>query len=312
MLTKEKLYGVWAGLSVPWTEEDRFDEAAFRTDIRSCIDVGVHGIYTGGTTGEFFALSDAEFKAITKTLIEETGNSNCRIQIGCTDLYTRGVIEKMEYAASLGAQAIQLAIPFWIPMSDEEIFSFFKDLYNAVPSVSVIIYHNRNAKREFTVDQIRRIIEVNPNLVGIKHNCFSLENTREFVEKLPELSIFVGEDNFFECMKFGVRGCYSSLVTLNPHLLLQLYDLCAKGDFEKAAVINERMLKLFEGFSILSKKGYRPHAIDRCLGSLNGFLKASLRVREPFESVSEEDYAILKKWVEKNVPEFLKLEPMEL
>ena len=66
MLTRANFTGPWAGLPVPWTKNDRFDEAVFRTDVQRCCDAGVPGVYTAGTTGEFYAMEFEEWKAVAK------------------------------------------------------------------------------------------------------------------------------------------------------------------------------------------------------------------------------------------------------
>src|SRR5687767_844041 len=65
-LTRQNLHGVWPALIVPWTDDDRLDEKRFAKEVRSYSDTGVHGVYTGGTTGEYYAQDDATYERITK------------------------------------------------------------------------------------------------------------------------------------------------------------------------------------------------------------------------------------------------------
>ena len=81
MLTRDTLIGVWAGLPVPWAEDGTFDEAMSQRDAQKCCEAGVHGIYTAGTTGEFYAQNFDEFKAILTALTavtRETGTPTDR------------------------------------------------------------------------------------------------------------------------------------------------------------------------------------------------------------------------------------------
>ena len=89
ILTRQTLRGVWAALIVPWTERNELDEARFIKECRSYGDTGVHGIYTGGTTGEFYAQDDRTFEAITRIACREGHTANLPVQIGCTTLSTR-------------------------------------------------------------------------------------------------------------------------------------------------------------------------------------------------------------------------------
>ena len=70
MLTRENFVGPWAGLPVAWTDEDTFDETAYRADVRACCEANVPGIYTGGTTGEFYAMEFDEFQQVARAAVE--------------------------------------------------------------------------------------------------------------------------------------------------------------------------------------------------------------------------------------------------
>ena len=71
MLQRNDMIGPWAGLPVAWTPADTFDEDAYRTDVAKTCAAGVPGIYTAGTTGEFYATEIDEWTAITKATIDE-------------------------------------------------------------------------------------------------------------------------------------------------------------------------------------------------------------------------------------------------
>ena len=71
MLTRKEMIGPWAGLPVAWDEHLMFDEDAYRADVERTCKAGVPGVYTGGTTGEFYAMEFDEWKAVTKVTVEE-------------------------------------------------------------------------------------------------------------------------------------------------------------------------------------------------------------------------------------------------
>ena len=71
MLTHETFIGPWAGLPVAWTEDDQFDEETYRGDVARCCQVGMPGVYTGGTTGEFYAMEYDEFQVVARAAVED-------------------------------------------------------------------------------------------------------------------------------------------------------------------------------------------------------------------------------------------------
>ncbi|PIX44415.1 MAG: dihydrodipicolinate synthase family protein, partial [Armatimonadetes bacterium CG_4_8_14_3_um_filter_58_9] len=61
-LTSDTLRGIWAGVTLPWNEDYSLDEQSLRENLRRLVDARVHGIYTTGSTGEFYALDMSEFR----------------------------------------------------------------------------------------------------------------------------------------------------------------------------------------------------------------------------------------------------------
>ena len=116
MLTRENFTGPWAGLPVAWTADNRFDEDTYRQDVAGCCQAGVPGVYTGGTTGEFYAMEFDEFKAVARATVEECRRHSKPAMIGCTSTYTLGAARRAPARPSCGADAIQVALPFWMEM----------------------------------------------------------------------------------------------------------------------------------------------------------------------------------------------------
>ena len=108
MLTREIFIGPWAGLPVAWTDDDRFDEQTYRQDVARCCEAGVPGVYSGGTTGEFYAMEFEEFKAVARATVEECRSRNTPCMIGCSSTYTLGAIRRAKIARELGAECEQV------------------------------------------------------------------------------------------------------------------------------------------------------------------------------------------------------------
>ena len=84
MMSRETFRGPWAGLPVAWTDAGNFDEETYRQDVRRCAEAGMPGVYTGGTTGEFYAMEFQEFQAVARATVEECHAGGKPAMIGCT------------------------------------------------------------------------------------------------------------------------------------------------------------------------------------------------------------------------------------
>ena len=121
MLSRHQMIGPWAGLPVAWRNDLSFDEDAYRANVAKCCRAGMPGVYTCGTTGEFYAMEFDEFKAVSRATVEECRAHGKPCAIGCTSTYTLGVARRAAYAAELGADAIQVALPFWMELAGKHI-----------------------------------------------------------------------------------------------------------------------------------------------------------------------------------------------
>ncbi len=305
-LTKENFIGPWAGLPVAWSEDDQFDEAVYRSDVEKCCGLGIPGIYSGGTTGEFYATEFDEFTAITKATIETCRKHATPVMIGVSSTYTGGAIKRAEFAASAGAQAIQVALPFWMEVHDTEVVKFFKDVARAAPGLSLSIYETTRAKRVLTLDEHRKIKEAIPNYLMVKANADTIGTTPEGCRGLTDLGInvFVDEGTHWpELGPHGACGCCSAFVYYNPKLVLSMWEDLKKKDWPAVTSGSER-IKTVYGFIFkeFANKGYLDSALDRFGGIAGGVLKTSLHCRRPYPSLRPEDVVKLRKWYAENTP----------
>ena len=311
-LTRAELGGIWAALPVAWTAADEFDEEVYRRDVEACCRAGVHGVYTGGTTGEFYAQDTAEFRAIADATIDVCRSAGTPTQIGCTMTYTRGVIERARYAQEQGADAIQIALPYWVALTDEEVIQFFADVASACPGMPMVMYDTvGRAKRSIDVDLLARIVDRVPELVGIKADTSPAAGGTEKVSRFSEyISVLVPDPILADMTPLGARGCCSAMVYANPSLILHYFELCRTGKLDQAGAIQQKLKLLIEvGLAPFTEMQYADTAYDRMLGNVNGFLHTSLHARRPYRGTCREHVDQLRGWLRGNFPEMLDLSP---
>jgi dihydrodipicolinate synthase/N-acetylneuraminate lyase len=309
MLTKKQMVGPWAGLPIAWKDDDTFDEKTYREDVARCCKAGVPGVYTGGTTGEFYALEFEEFKKVTDATIRECKNAKTPVMIGCTSTFTLGVIRRARYAKERGADAIQIALPYWMEVPDSEVVRFFREVSEAVPDMPIMIYETLRARKAISLALHRQIHEEVPGVIGVKSNEDTLGHTKEGCSEISKLyNVFVGENMWYELGPCGAIGCCSSLVYQNPRIVLQAFKLVLEKKWKEVKVWMDKFNHIFyEGLKPAVGAGCVDSAVDRLLGLSAGFLKTSLWCRRPYPSCTKEHLKEFQKWLKKHHPEFLEL-----
>ncbi len=274
-LTRENFVGPWAGLPVAWTDDDQFDEQRYRGDVKRCCDAGIPGSYTGGTTGEFYAMEFDEFKAVAKATVEEAHANGTPAVVGCTSTYTLGACRRAAYAAQIGADGIQVALPFWLEVADDQIEPFFKQVVDAGGGIVLSIYETLRAKKALTLDQHKAIKDAAPSYLMVKSNDGTVGCTPQGCEALSEfVNVFVGEPSWPALGSHGAIGCCSSCVYWNPRITLEQWNLLQQKRWAelKAACEGTIAMDTFiaEQFG---PRGFTDTAYDHLGGVAFGFLQ---------------------------------------
>ena len=308
-LTRDTFTGPWAGLPVAWTDDDRFDEATYRADVERCCLAGAPGVYTAGTTGEFYAQELDEFTAIARATIDVCHAHNTPAMIGVTSTYTLGAMRRAAIAAELGADAIQLALPFWLPIDDRQVVPFCQQVSAAAGDMPLSIYDTARTKHPLTLAEHEAIHAAVPNYLMVKAVASTVGATPEGCRELSQVvNVFVGEHLWPSLVPHGARGGCSSMIYWNPRLVLSVWKQIVAGNESVSRRWSEQvgpLLKfLFEEFG---PKGFTDSAYDRLGGVAGGFLKTSLSCRAPYPHASAADAESLRNWYRQNFPEMLDL-----
>ena len=307
MLTRDTFIGPWAGLPVAWTDDDRFDETAYRADVARCCQAGVPGVYSGGTTGEFYAMEFDEFKAVTRAIVEESHAQGKPAMTGCTSTYTLGAVRRAAYAAEVGADAIQVTLPYWMEIGDRQIVPFFQEVVKASGGLPLSIYETMRAKKGAPSRTTPCDQGCGTQLLGGQGQWRDPGmHTRRLPGPLGVHQCVCWRGQFRQIGPGRHKGGCSSLVYWNPRVILPLWQQVEQQDWASADATCQRISNLFEFLGkTFGPKGLTDTAFDRLGGTTGGFLKCGLRSRGPYPSATSDDVETLRRWYRANFPEML-------
>ena len=306
-LTLENFRGSWAGLPVAWTPQNQFDEQTYRGDVARCCRLGAPGVYTGGTTGEFYAMEFDEFQRVTRATVEEAHRAGKPAMIGVSSTYTLGAARRAAYAAEAGANAVQVALPFWMEIPDGEVIEFFREVSTAAGDRPLSIYETRRAKKALTVEQHRAIKAELPNYLMVKANGETLGVTEAGCAALTKLGINVFCDEGSLWPRLGPRGaagCCSSFIYYAPDLVLKTNVALAQRNWDQLNVCAAKLHRLLDFLMAeFAPRAYYDSAMDRLGGVAGGVLRSGLYCRGPYPHANKKDVQILREWYRQNLPE---------
>jgi len=248
-----------------------------------------------------------EFQAVTRATIEECHRLDAPAMIGCTSTYTLGAVRRAAYAAECGADAIQVALPYWMEVPGDCIVPFFKEVSDAAPRLALAIYETRRAKVCLTLEQHQAVKEAVPAYLMVKANEGTLGESPEGCRQLSQfVNVFVAESLFGSLGRCGAKGGCSSVVYWYPAFVLELWRQVEAQNWEAVDAGCATLEKLFAFiFRQWGPRSFTDTGFDRLGGAASGFLDVSLRSRGPYPSAKYGDVEIWQNWVRENLPEIL-------
>ena len=133
----------WAGpmpaVVTPFDAAGRVDAAAFEANVGRLLAAGATGIVAGGCTGEFWALSLDERKALYGLAVRAVAGRGT-VLVGTGAVRQEDVIELTRHARSVGCDGAVVTPPYFVKLTDDEIFAHFEAVCGAV-DLPVCLYN---------------------------------------------------------------------------------------------------------------------------------------------------------------------------
>lgn len=231
-----------------WRSSGTVDVDAQASTVRKLVDAGVGGIAVMGTTGEGMNLTLDEFRTTVDVTVEAVGG---RIPVfaGVTGLNTRDAVERGRYVHARGA-GILSGLPMWQELSQQNAIQFYKDLAEAFPDTSVMVYENPVAFRvTFAAESWQQLSRI-PNVVAAKVGTdpTTMINALRLVGH--DLRLMPIDRLLPTYSEYGAGACWSTDVALGPWAVLAMARACQKGELARAREIQAEFLELDRRFGI--------------------------------------------------------------
>jgi 4-hydroxy-tetrahydrodipicolinate synthase len=305
-LTRENLHGVWAAIATPFDEHERFDEDAFRENVRRLHTAGVHGIYTTDSDGEFYAIELDEFRRIVDVFADEAQRLGAPTMVGVTWSHTQGIVDRLRHAAERGILGAHVGHPFFMPSTPESYRAFWQDVSDAVPDWFGLVHYNNPRCHNYQYGPQYALLQRElPKLIGTKHVGVEFPEFMTLMAEAPRLSHLVGEGVMMPYMLFGARGINSWFTSFNPRFVLDLYDDVVHGRWDQARCRQERLHAFIRAKEVLRGSGHLHGILNKAMGDASSFLVPSKTIRRPYLPVPREAIDQFRRIADEQFPDLL-------
>jgi 4-hydroxy-tetrahydrodipicolinate synthase len=229
-MTAPSRFQLYAAPVTVFADDDELDLDATRTLFGWLQEMGVDGLFTPGTTGEFTALDDDERLAVIEAALEVFGPESVIAHIGAAS--TRQTVRLAQTAQRLGATRLAAITPYYFPAGEKALVDHVTRVTDAAPEASHYLYvFPPRAVTTVAPATLARLAGI-PGLVGAKISGLSFAENEAYREAVPaDFQLFSGNDiDLVRLADAGFVGVVSGVSNVFPELFVAATRAVLAGD----------------------------------------------------------------------------------
>ena len=305
-LTFDQIRGNWATLLSAWNADGSLDLGRLAAEIDALIALRVDGIYSNGTAGEFHTQTETEFDRISECLAVKCNAGGMPFQIGVSHMSAQISLERLRRIVPLKPGAMQVILPDWFPVTEDEAVAFLERMADVADGIGLVLYNPPHAKRVWNPEQIGRLAERVPALIGLKTAGGDDAWYASMRQHLARLSVFVPGHLLASGVQRGANGAYSNVACLNPAAAQRWTDQM-RTDLAGALELEQRLRRFMDGYiaPFITEQRYCNAACDRFMALLGGWADVGERMRWPYRSIPAAEVERVRPAAQELIPEFI-------
>lgn len=248
-----KFQGVYTALITPFTNNGDICLETLANLLHLQEQAQVDSVVLLGTTGEPATIDDSERDLLVSTTVRQL-KGKVPIMVGCGSPSTKKTIEMAKRAQDLGADAIQIIVPYLNKPMQEGLFLHFEAISKAI-TLPICVYNiPGRCSVNLEVATLKRIAEL-PNIAGVKECSGNFQQIMDIVEQIcknkPGFSLLSGDDPVtLPMMAVGAHGIMSVISNLVPRAMVQFVQAIQAGNLSLAQKLNYALMPLMKAVSV--------------------------------------------------------------
>jgi 4-hydroxy-tetrahydrodipicolinate synthase len=231
------------------------------------LGAGARGIVAGGTTGEYYALDEAERMTIMR-IVHDVTAGRALLVAGCNAGATRHSIRLATAARDLGYDGLMLAAPATSLPQQHELAAHFVAVAESAGLPTILYNYPARAGLEIGLECLDRVAG-HPLVIGLKESSGDFSRLLTLLQRYAgELTVMCGsDDQAVDYFFWGVRGWLAGTANVLPRQHVAIIDAANAGDHDRARRLFERLLPWVQhmeagAYNQKAKLGLRHVGID--------------------------------------------------
>lgn len=292
-----ELKGIIPPILTPMNPDESVNLNELRSQIERLLKGGVHGLFTFGTNGEGYILSeDEKIQVLEATIDQVKGRVPVYAGTGCVS--TADTIRMSKKAQELGADVLSIITPGFAVASQKELYDHYAEVAGHV-DIPIVLYNiparTGNKLLPETVAKLAKDVDL---IMGAKDSSGDWDNLLAYITLTRELDkdfrVLSGNDSLIlPCLKEGGAGGIAGCANVYPHTLASIYELYKAGKLEEAQSAQDSIAS----FRAVFKYG-NPNTVVKKAVSLLGYPVGDCR--RPFNYLCDEGIDALQLVLKEN------------
>jgi N-acetylneuraminate lyase len=234
-----KFEGIMPALVTPLKADESINTEVLARLIKYFDEKGAHGFYVGGATGDGSYLRIDERKATTEVAARLCKEYNKVCIVHCGSKATRDAVELIEYAVSLGVDAVS-AMPQPKTTAPQRK-AYYTALTEAAGETPFLIYYIPALSVDVSLEELLDLLSLK-NVIGLKFSDANFFYMKRLLIHRPDIVIFSGEDELFTYgLLAGAHGGIGMNYNVFPELFVTMYKCCKNGDIVNAMKLQDAL-----------------------------------------------------------------------
>ena len=284
--------GTGVALITPFDKDLNIDFNAYGRIIEYVIDEDIDFLVPLGSTGETATLNDEEARKCLDFVIDVNKGRKPILAGNFGGNNTRELVKKISDYDFKGIDGILSSSPAYVKPNQAGIYSHYMSMAE-VSSVPIMIYNvPGRTKSNIESDTTIALAKASKKFIGIKEASGDLIQATRIIKNRPEGFIVTSGDDevALPMIAAGGDGVISVIANACPGYFSRMTRYCRAGELEKARDCNFKTYDLHKWLYIEGN----PVGIKSAMEVL-GFCENHVRL--PLHTMSEDNYAALKKCV---------------
>ncbi|MCV3205253.1 dihydrodipicolinate synthase family protein [Mesorhizobium sp. YC-39] len=226
--------GVFPAVTTKLDQDGSINLEATQASINRLIDNGVSGIIVLPMLGENASLLPWEKEAVIRAAREAVAG-RVPLLSGLAEISTAGAVAGARAFQDHGAEGLMVFPSLGYKTDPRETAEWYKAIAGA-SDLPIMIYNNPIAYGVDVTPAILKMLADCPTIVAVKEETGDVRRVTDmFIALGNRFDIFCGvDDQIVESMSLGATGWVSGMTNAWPKECVQLFNLCAAGNFAKA------------------------------------------------------------------------------